>query len=362
MENCRVCLDKPKSPIQLSEENKKIFFQITGVELTETKKEIVCKKCFEVLLVALKFREDAIEADDWFRKQDLDEEVTLEESEEATLEESEEELKPELKIKIFIKEGSGTIEQNEISSDDVKKGTPKKYIPKEKEPYICYFCEEKLRRYHDLVAHMRVHKQERRLMCRCCEKVFTCKIKRANHERSYRRKIVRGCSLVCQHCGTIFNSEKGLAMHSRVHTGVMNFKCTLEGCTEAFREKRAYYSHFVTKHGIKRPCVCLDCGTSYSNHISLRTHRRMYHTEQEKLLSCPECPDKKFLTTKNLEDHMAFKHRGERRHACSICPKGYGSRKNLKRHIRDVHRELYLELHQKGKFRKIRKQPTKALK
>lgn len=341
MENCRVCLKAPDSSIQLSQEYKKKFFQITGVELDETKKEILCKKCFGMLLVVLKFRKEAIEADEWFRKQDpdVDDEVFLEE-----------ELKPELKFEVFIEEGQVPIqlEKETVAQEKVLK----KYIPKPKDPYICYFCEEKFRRYQDILAHMKIHKKERRHTCRCCDKFFADKVKLANHERSYRRKQSYSSSLVCQHCGSVYSDVKGLAMHARIHTGNLNLKCTIDGCTEAFREKRAYYRHFITSHGIKRPCVCTDCGTSYSNHISLRTHRRMYHNDQSKLHKCPECPDKKFLTKANLDDHIAFKHRGERNHVCSACPKSYGNPKNLRRHFHDNHHELYLEMIRKGKFRK----------
>lgn len=347
MKKCRVCLSNPQVPVHLSQENKKKFFQITGVELNETKEEIVCKKCFEVLLVAFKLRQDAIEADVWFRKQEIEAEVTLEESEE--------DLKPELKFEVFVGEGPELIQQEE----KVEKSAPKKYIPKVKEPYICYFCEQQIRRYVDLVQHMKIHKKERRHTCRCCEKLFTDKKKLDNHERLYRRRQIRGTSLVCQHCGNMYAHPKGLAMHARIHSDNMKLKCTIEGCTEAFREKRAYYRHFVNSHGIKQPCVCLDCGTSYSNHLSLRTHRRMFHSEQEMLYDCPECPEKHFLTKKTLEAHMAFKHRGERHFVCTACPKSYGNRKNLRRHLRDNHQELYLDMIRSGKLRRHCKPPEK---
>ncbi|XP_063702131.1 oocyte zinc finger protein XlCOF26-like [Culicoides brevitarsis] len=336
MENCRVCLKIPTFPTELSQKDKKSFFQITGVELNESKQEILCKKCYSLFMVAIKFRSDAIKSDEFFQKLQL---------------EVEPEVNPELKFEVFIEEGQETLK--------IEPQEAKKCRKSSKEPYICHFCDARMLRYQDLVAHMKAHKRERRMICRCCDKKFTDKLKLANHERSYRRQKLRGTSLVCQHCGSVYPDPKSLAMHARIHTGVMNFKCTIEGCTEAFREKRAYYSHFVLSHGIKKPCVCLDCGTSYTNHISLRTHRRMHHTDQEKLFECVECPGKKFLTKRNLDDHIAFKHRGERHFQCTACPKSYGNSKNLRRHLRDNHQELYLEMVRTGKrIKKTKIEPS----
>lgn len=250
MENCRVCRETHHSFIILSQENKKKFFQITGIELDEMSKENLCEKCYEELLLAWNFRVKAIATDEWYQEQQkkIDEKET--------------------KIEVYVDEGSSTISidttlKNELTNEvEVKEKVPK--------CYICYFCEEKFKQYLKLRAHMREHKRQRRLICRCCDKAHANRKQLAYHERSIRRKQLQSSSYVCQHCGNIYNDIKSLAMHGRVHSDKKPLKCTIEGCNEAFREKRAYYSHFPIAHGIKRPCFCVDCGTSYINHISLR--------------------------------------------------------------------------------------------
>ena len=57
--------------------------------------------------------------------------------------------------------------------------------------------------------------------------------------------------------------------------------------------------------------------------------------------SCTQC-DKKFLTEKILQYHTQYRHREEKKEevSCEYCGRAFSwkNRKNLKKHIRDVHK------------------------
>jgi len=71
---------------------------------------------------------------------------------------------------------------------------------------------------------------------------------------------------------------------------------------------------------------CAECGRSYMQASSLRTHMR-YHSG-ERPFSCTYC-SKSFVQSGHLTSHLRL-HTGERRHACDICDKRFGAAGDLK--------------------------------
>ncbi|XP_063702128.1 zinc finger protein 600-like [Culicoides brevitarsis] len=310
---CRVCLKNVDSPKILSLTDKKKFFQITGVELDEFTVDYLCKKCSRQLMISYEFRTRAIKSDELLQKQVP--ETKIDDFEEL----------PEVKIALF--------EAAEVHEEPEKEKKVEKL-------FICDICDERFERFRQISDHIRAHRRDLGRYCRFCDKVFETRSICSAHERNHmlRQSTIRPC--VCEHCGKNYTNLRQLKMHSRTHNE--SYKCTMEGCTDAFTQKRAYYSHFAKKHGIARPCVCDDCGNTFSNHLTLRNHRRLFHDEGVKVF-CPECPNK-FLNQGQLDNHIAVKHRGERKHSCEICSRSYGRSTHLKRHYHDSHYDHYLEL------------------
>lgn len=271
MENCRVCLRNLESPVPLNDEDKQKFLLITGVTLDNVTEEFLCKRCSKLLLVSWNFRLEAINADDWFRKDDLL--ASDDFKSEVPIEEVEEEVLEAMPLKVDKKDN----------------------------PFICDLCGSQFSCYRKILTHIRMHRKELGRFCRFCDKVFENRSQMSHHERKHIKKANRvSSSYVCENCGKNYSNLRQLQMHARTHMD--SYKCTLPGCSDAFTQKRAFYGHFATKHGIKQPCVCADCGNTFSNHLTLKNHRRLFHDEGIKF-SCPECP-KTCLNQGQLDSHI----------------------------------------------------------
>lgn len=282
MINCRACLKNLNDLVLLDQDHKKKFLHITGIDLDEAAEDFLCKKCLKLLIHSWQFRIEAINADDWFRKQTK--------SSEKETECHEEQLDPVVKCELFedlIVEAIPLEIEEEVRSAD------------EDYYYICDLCKEKFTSHRKIRDHMSQHRKKLGLYCRLCDSIFPNRSAMRKHEKSH---FIVKSSIVCEQCGKALSDFRQLRMHMRTHANT--YKCTFPGCFDTFTRKRAYYNHFGVKHGIK-PSVCADCGKEFSNHLTLKNHRRIFHNDGIKF-TCPECP-KTCLDMRMLEKHIVRK-------------------------------------------------------
>ncbi|XP_016130312.1 zinc finger protein 184-like [Sinocyclocheilus grahami] len=184
-------------------------------------------------------------------------------------------------------------------------------------PFLCT-CGKGFTYRGALLAHQRIHLEERPYHCMDCGKGFLYPGALAKHQRTHSKE---------KPCGKNSNIENSLCSHSDSHGTEKTFKCTQ--CDKSFGFKASLTRHKLTHTG-ERPFLCADCGKAFFSLGELLKHQR-YHTGH-KPFQCSDCK-KSFTQACYLQVHMRH-HTGIRPYSCSQCNKSFFSSSRLKRHLR----------------------------
>lgn len=150
-------------------------------------------------------------------------------------------------------------------------------------------------------------------------------------------------------------------LHPLLYVGERPFKCTTDGCKEAFISKGRYEVHVEVKHPGEAPLKCESCPRSFFRHHRLRDHKKShsgeksylceicskafsqpaylkYHQTKHKELNlaefkCDYC-DKKFASPINLRLHKETQHLKKYRFHCEVCGHGATHMSHMKLHMR----------------------------
>ncbi|XP_032316938.1 zinc finger protein OZF [Camelus ferus] len=141
---------------------------------------------------------------------------------------------------------------------------------------------------------------EKPYKCSECEKIFSHKSRLIEHHRSHTGEKPYGC----KECGKSFSRKSCLIIHHRIHTGEKPYGCS--ECGKAFFQKSHLILHRRTHTG-EKPYACSECGKAFSQNSCLIIHRRT--------------------------------HLGKKPYECSDCGKTFSQKANLIRHHRIHTRE-----------------------
>jgi hypothetical protein len=146
--------------------------------------------------------------------------------------------------------------------------------------------------------------------------------------------------LICHVCGMDFHQKNRLIHHLHsVHGGRRDFKCSF--CQKGFSEKVGRDDHEWIHTG-EKPYRCDLCDKSFLAKAMPYCHKR-YHfkTLESYCFQCMHCP-KTFYFQSALAAHMR-KHTGERQYICAHCSKGFYCRICLAKHTLRFHSEAPLD-------------------
>lgn len=107
--------------------------------------------------------------------------------------------------------------------------------------YICPF-----------MKHLKTHNRTSKTT-----KEHLCELQSAHNNR-----------LVCDVCGKTFTNSGCLHIHSKIHTGIKDFKC--QDCGKSFIRKEHLTVHMRTHSG-ERPYHCDVCGRAFTHRTSKLT-------------------------------------------------------------------------------------------
>lgn len=148
----------------------------------------------------------------------------------------------------------------------------------------CKQCNYKTVYNHDLLRHLKKHKNEKQYQC-----------------------------LVCR---SGYSNEKSLQVHMKsIHSDKKPYKCRT--CHSKFNTNRELIIH-QRHHGLLKQHLCTVCNTEFTTRAHLKDHERIHTGERP--YECNEC-DSKFSRSSSLKKHLWKIHGHEK-----------PSRKNVRKH------------------------------
>ncbi len=223
-----------------------------------------------------------------------------------------------------------------------------------KKPFICPIdkCHLETSNYSNIKTHLKRHLDERKYLCKICNKKFFAKWDLEQHKKLHNlpyqfKCYIKGCKkefryknqyihhirsihklnpYVCEICGYSTDRKYNLTLHMRIHTGKKPYKC--EFCQKTFVSKGELNIHL--QHHTGKKFECKICKKKLLTSQSLKVHMRIHTGERP--YSCNIC-GKKFKRKHHLDSHLRI-HTGEKPFICSICNKSFSLKQSLKYHLK----------------------------
>ena len=140
--------------------------------------------------------------------------------------------------------------------------------------FFCEVCERVVRDAEALARHKVSHTP---FQCTLCEKNFRI----FKHLSSHCKNVHQlNAPYKCHHCPKVFSQFHIFIGHEWQHTGQLPFQCT--HCSMRFKHDADLAVH-LRVHTHERPFLCGDCGKGFACNSNRTRHRRLVHSESQKV-------------------------------------------------------------------------------
>lgn len=286
---CRVCLKDGSIPIYSVGNSFDVAEAVQtfgGIKLgrKDSLPKHLCDICYSLLQGAVKFRESALQSDEFLNKV------------------------PNVSIDIINEDNDNLTDTNDVKIEICK---PKKLISK------TYSSYRKSKQHSNV-----------RIECPICHGLLTASL--------YKKHLARHESashLVCEVCGKLYRKDN-LIRHLQLHSYELPFQCQL--CPYRGRFLESLKTHMHTHTGYK-PFSCDNCNLRFLTRSNLNRHLLTH--KQEKPFKCVEC-NRGFYTQRDMDVHFKGDHVGIKDFGCRLCGNKYSTRKALMRHELRVHKRV----------------------
>lgn len=136
----------------------------------------------------------------------------------------------------------------------------------------CGNCDYKVFRLSEMQAHLNNTHRTLRKMCDICGQWFN---KLLDHKQLHlMKKSESGPKFSCPTCDKAFHQKQNLVAHLRVHTNERPYKCPF--CDKAFKQSSYLKAHKAI-HTKEKPFGCNQCDEVFNRHEVLLKHRISEH-------------------------------------------------------------------------------------
>lgn len=201
--------------------------------------------------------------------------------------------------------------------------------------YGCGVCGERFKKNCQCSTHLKTHSDHElhelsvskgtgKFPCNVCGCIFNTNKRVREHQRMHTGER----SFTCDICDKSFNRQDRLKIHKRYHTGERPYQCP--HCDKKFTENSTLFRHIATHDDTdERPFSCDQCEKSFRRKFQLQAHLSA-HLGQKKN-RCNHC-HKCFAAPSLLKEHMRT-HSGEKPFSCPVCNKHFRNQAHVKRHM-----------------------------
>lgn len=194
--------------------------------------------------------------------------------------------------------------------------------------FTCKVCSKSFAQFQGLYQHKQIHQTSRQLYkCNFCTKSYLSKQSLTAHIRTRHTGFK---PFRCEVCKKSFTTQKAVSYHAKIHKEERSLPCKI--CDKYFTNSWNLISHQLMEHpsNVPKPFSCVMCSASFRKLPQLENHMRT-HTG-EKPYNCAGC-DKSFAQNTALTTHRRT-HSGEKPYQCSLCLRRFAQRSNLLTHRR----------------------------
>ncbi|CAH1778630.1 unnamed protein product [Owenia fusiformis] len=206
-----------------------------------------------------------------------------------------------------------------------------------KHEFQCKKCDRAFKTEMNLKSHELSHSNMKHFLCDECGAGFTNKHALKRH--TFTHYPIE--DFPCPTCGKLFKKRDHMKRHlMTTHVNVKPFKCTITGCTRAYKRKDKLKEHMKT-HSNEPLFICQFCSRSFKYKQALQYHEKTHSKDRRR--ECTQC-DALFYTLSDLKEHFVRDHniKMKSQHHTNVCPKcklSFTRVERLNRHIEKVHKD-----------------------